>query len=98
MKQKRLNDSTKHVTTLEIIGAFGQIIKDSEVQHFYESLDGLAEQQKVGLAKARLAVESLPQETGVEADELIVALELLRDARKSEQRRYRPVADLLPSY
>jgi hypothetical protein len=99
MKQTKPSDTMKRITALEMIGTFGEMIKDAEVQHFYESLDGLAEIQKAGLTKAHLAVKAMQLgETKDQADELFQALELLRDARKSKPSRYRSQPNLLPSH
>lgn len=99
MKQAKLSDTMKRITALEMISTFGEMINDTEVQHFYESLDGLAEAQKVGLTKAHLAVKALQLGEGKDqANELLQALELLRDARKSNPRRYRPQPNLLPTH
>jgi hypothetical protein len=99
MKQNKTSDSMKQTTVLEMIGTCGQMISDIEVQNFYASLDGLADTQKIGLTKARLAVEALhSSNAGVEADELLEALELLRDARKSRPAMQRPLPDLRPTH
>jgi hypothetical protein len=99
MKQTKPSDTMKRITALEMINTFGEMIKDAEVQHFYESLDGLADTQKAGLTKAHLAVKAMQLgETKDQANELLQALELLRDARKGNPRRYRPQPNLLPTH
>lgn len=99
MKQTKLSDTMKRIMALEMISTFGEMITDAEVQHFYESLDGLADGQKVRLTKAHLAVKAMQLgETKDQANELFEALELLRDARKNQPPRPRSQPNLLPTH